>query len=58
MMKLFGKLILALIFALYLTGCIVTVNNNWGSDIHTIKAVDDIGIAQKYDTDMQKGNRK
>ncbi len=45
-------------FTLYLTGCIVTINNNWGSDIHTAKALDDIGVKQEYEADVQRGNRK
>ena len=42
----------------WLTGCVFIWNQNFGSDIHTAKRVDDIGIAQKYDADIQKGNRK
>ncbi len=56
-MKLFGKLILALMFTLYLTGCIVTINNNWGSDIHTKKVADDIGIDQEYEAEIQRSKR-
>ncbi len=40
-----------------LTACVVTVNNNWGSDIHTAKVVDDIGIAQQYEAEIKKGRR-
>ncbi len=56
-MKLFSKLILALLFVLYLTGCIVTVNNNWGSDIHVAKTIDDIGVEQEYETDIKNRSR-
>ena len=43
---------------LFLTSCVVTVNNNWGSDIRTKKTVDDIGIAQEYEADIQGNKRK
>ncbi len=56
-MKLLSKIVLAFMMMLFLTACIVTVNNNWGSDIHTAKVVDDIGIAQQYETEIRKGRR-
>ena len=37
-------------FMLMLSACVVTVNNNIGSDIHTTKNIDDIGVEQDYDT--------
>ncbi len=43
-----------------LTGCVVTVNNNWGSDIHTVKTIDDIDVEQDYEADVEisKGRKK
>ncbi len=40
-----------------LTGCVVSVNNNWGSDIHTTKVIDDIGVAQQYKADIKSKRR-
>ncbi len=40
-----------------LTGCVVTVNNNWGSDIHTAKVIDDIGVSQQYKADIKNRSR-
>ncbi len=58
MMKILSKIVLAFMMMLFITGCIVTVNNNWGSDIHTKKVADDFEIGQQYEADMQKGNRR
>ncbi len=56
MRKLSGYvLIFMLMFTL--TACMVTVNNNWGSDIHTAKIVDDVGIAQQYEAEIQRSRR-
>ncbi len=46
-----------LLFVLFLNGCAVVVNNNWGSNIHTTKTVDDIGLKQEYDVTVKKGIR-
>ncbi len=57
MIKLLSKIVLAFMLMLFLTACVVTVNNNWGSDIHTAKVIDDIGVAQQYEADIRRGRR-
>ncbi len=58
MIKTAAKIILLLIVALNLLGCVVTVNNNFGSDIHTSKLVDDIAVGQEYDTNLDMKEKR
>ncbi len=37
-----------------LTGCVVTVNNNWGSGITTSRTIDDQMIGQEYDAEVKR----
>ncbi len=53
-MKLSAKLILAIIVALNLTACVLTINN-FGDNNHINKKVDDIVIEQDYEV---TGNRR
>ncbi len=56
-MKLSAKLLLLLIIALNLGGCVLILNNNFGSDIHTNKTMDDLGLAQEYTADVKNKTR-
>ena len=37
----------------WITGCVVTVNNNWGSNIQTKRQIDDQMIGQEYDAQIE-----
>jgi len=57
-MKKLSKYILIFMLVFWLTGCVFVWNQNFGSDIHTLKRADDIGIAQKYDAEIAGNKRK
>ena len=57
-MKKISKYILIFMLVFWLNACVFVLNNNFGSDIHTTKRVDDLGIAQKYDTEITGNKRR
>ncbi len=56
-MKKLSRWVLWFMAVFWLTGCVLTINNNWGSNIHTDKIVDDIGIGQEYDAQVEKAKK-
>ncbi len=57
-MKKLSKYVLMLMAVFWLTGCVFIWNQNFGSDIHITKRVDDIGIAQHYEAEIKDNKRK
>ncbi len=57
-MKIIIKIVLTFMFMFWLTGCVFVWNQNFGSDIHTTKRVDDFGIGQHYQAEIKDNKRK
>lgn len=43
---------------LFVTGCIFTMNNNFGDNNGITKTVDDMNVEQRYEADLRNNRRR
>ena len=57
-MRLLSKIVLSFMMMLFVTGCIFTMNNNFGDNNGITKTVDDMNVEQRYEADLRNNRRR